>query len=202
MSSTPPSGSSISILQIRDALEPGDGSALNLNFYRGKTYARASPFTGTRTISNSPAMSEFYDLRQNLQATITFKQIFAEAQVGAGPMTAYTQYTLGSDGIAFGVATLSGPGTVTNNGSFAPEWRTSGSSSSFECIWIPQLSTPNPSGDASSVWLNLGTTRTWFLQQTGSQASCVGLVQIRPAGGGSNITSATVQLRSWGIRVS
>jgi hypothetical protein len=56
-----PSSGALTLTAIRDELNPGAANPVDLLFFAGKTYAAPG---GTRTISATPAMTEFYDLQR------------------------------------------------------------------------------------------------------------------------------------------
>ena len=68
----------------------------------------------------------------------------------------------------------------------------------YDFRWVGGVQDPNwgPS-DPIDTWINGGATITWGIEETGIGTSqCDGTLQIRPAGGGSTIDTATVNLEA------
>lgn len=53
-----------------------------------------------------------------------------------------------------------------------------------------------PTSSAVDTWLSLGTTRTWYKESGSGLKEVVLLIEIRPAGGGAVLDSATITLQA------
>lgn len=83
------------------------------------------------------------------------------------------------------------------NGSyFAVEaWLESGSAADVECRIVKSSGTDTASGMTNAVWYNCGTTREFTISRNSiGDSNWVGTLEFRPAGGGSNLDSATMTL--------
>lgn len=91
-------------------------------------------------------------------------------------------------------------GRVTSTGSASPPeaasypWLTSGEGADYE-VNATLSSGSTPSGSAVGSWLALSTNRSWSIARTTpGMSTCTLSVAIRPAGGGSTITTKTITL--------
>lgn len=96
-------------------------------------------------------------------------------------------FAMGNNGVASWA-------TINNgSGNFSPEWQPSGSVSAYEVRWTNTSGTPS-SGTTGS-WLNLGTTRSWTVNQAvAGTKSCTGTVEIRDATTGIVLASASITI--------
>lgn len=113
---------------------------------------------------------------------LTNQNVFA-SNVGA---TATAGMRLGFDGVA---------ATLRNGGAFpiSGQWLLGGSAADYDARWTTTSGTL--SGGNNGVWENLGSTRQWTRNRTvAGTATCTGTLEIRPAGGGATLASATIDL--------
>lgn len=99
-------------------------------------------------------------------------------------------YRVGSDGFVYEVVNAGSPSALE-------QWCTpAANAGNYEArvtVTVGSLS----SGTTGS-WLALTSTRDWTLQETtpGNTSNCTFTIEIRPAGGGSTLTSATIDLEA------
>lgn len=113
---------------------------------------------------------------------LTNQSVFA-TNVGA---TATAGIRLGFDGVA---------ATLRNGGAFpiSGQWLLGGSAADYDARWTTTSGTL--SGGNNGVWENLGNTRQWTRNRTvNGVTTCWGTLEIRPAGGGATLVSATIDL--------
>lgn len=172
---TLPASGSISLSQI--IAEFGGGSKIT-DFYRGGALV-----PNTAQNANIPTSGQ-----------IAFTQFYGAAKappVSLQNMNA-SRYTVNQ--VATATITINSTGTVTGTGASTFTWLNSGSAASYD-IYVGLSSGNTPTGSAVNTWHNLGTSRSFTLSDTQASAlgakSCTLAVQIRPAGGGATIASAT-----------
>jgi len=104
------------------------------------------------------------------------------SNVAVDPATATATYTVNTDGHI-----------RVHGGGSLEEWLVAGTSSEFD-VRATHNSGSTPSGTYSS-WLNLGTSRSWSLSQSGI-GSLTGTItiEIRESAGGTILDSASVTL--------
>ena len=114
----------------------------------------------------------------------------AEPQAGEGTWgDGIAQYYLRSDGIAQ-IEESTGIFGAQNNVTLIPnEWLAFGSASSYEVL--ATLTGGSGGFGTFGSWLNLGTGRAWGVQGSFNK-SITFTVQIRPAGGGAVLDTATI----------
>jgi hypothetical protein len=119
------------------------------------------------------------------QVVVTNQSIVASS---AGTATA--TYRLGSDGQVYEVVNAGSPSALEQ---WCAPTANAGNYEARVTVTVGSLS----SGTTGS-WLALTSTRDWTLQETtpGNTSICTFTVEIRPAGGGSTLTSATIDLEA------
>lgn len=182
-----PTSGSISLLAIRDELAPGDAAALNLNFYRGKTYSIAAG--GQRTISASPAFSEFYGLQR-----VSYRLDALTYHTGYFP-GAVASLSVGNDGGFYASQAGSNARTLRYS------WVTGAAASLYELrVSNVTLDGFSAGSDGIGVWLPLSTSRAYSrAQHTGAggiylDGDVIALYEIREASSGLIVASATIEL--------
>lgn len=173
-----PASGQIALSQI--IAEFGGGTKLT-DFYKGGLYVPNTAQNAAVPTSGEIKNTDFYGAAATPPVTLQ-------------AMNA-SRYTVNQSAIAtITINSGSAPATVTGTGASAFTWLNSGSSASYD-IYVGLSSGSTPTGSAVNTWLNLGTGRSWTL--TDSQATAIGAksctlaVQIRPAGGGATIATAT-----------
>lgn len=179
------SSGAITLQDIED--EFGGTGSISISEY----YGADSGVPGSGTIS----FSDFYGTSSVIDPEFNAGSYSSNASSnwsGGGDVTATAGFRLTNSGTISGVATNSGTaasGSWTNNGTVTE--------SDFEGRMLYVSGSSLDSG-SQNTWLNLGTTRYFGLSITeglgGGSKSGTWTAQIRPAGGGSVIDSATVTL--------
>lgn len=178
-----PASGALSLLAIRDELEPGNGSALNLNFYRGRTYSVSGG--GQRTISNAPAFSEFYSLQR---VSYRLDSVSIVRQSGGTASLA-----ISFDG-GFYRSTLS-----SNVRSFAYNWVTGAAASLYQ-LRVSSVTDDGFSSDSGiGVWLPLSSTRIYSRSGGQFDRRVSALYEIQEISSGLVVVSANIELQSIGI---
>lgn len=197
-----PSSGPLTLQQVYAEFGAPDGTRLT-QLVRGGAYV---PNTGTNAgVPMAPPIT----LRDFLGASSTSPVVinnhtvdgfqYAEPNPTPPPAVIYEAATAGyqlrNNGDAYGIATSgAGPG-ATVSAAIAGEWAPGVAGAAYDARATLSSGTLLGSSSATGVWLNLGTTRLWTHEHVGpGSSSAVLLIEIRPAGGGATLDSATITL--------
>lgn len=127
-----------------------------------------------------------------LSATLTAPGLgYYQAQDLSSPYSAQITFRLSNDGDVYTRASLSGVGSFVAQYT----WRGAGASADYDARVT--VNSGSLSGGTAGTWLNLASNRDWaVLRTTAGTSICNITVEIRPAGGGASLASATIDLRA------
>lgn len=197
-----PSSGTLTLQQVYAEFGAPDGTRLS-QLVRGGAYVPNTP-----TNSGVPAAPPI-SLRDFLGAaagslvninnyTITGFQYPEPNPVPPPPFiydTAVATYQLKNDGTAHAIATDGTGVAATTDTPIAGEWAPGATGANYDVRVTLISGTLDGGGSATGVWLNLGTTRAWsHSHSSAGSSSGVIQVEIRPAGGGATLDTATITL--------
>lgn len=170
-----PASGNIALSQI--IAEFGGGSKIT-DFYRGGALVPNTAQNAAIPTSGQISFTQFYGAAKG-------PAVYLQNMEAA-------HYTVNQTATA--TISINSTGTVTGTAASTFTWLNSGSAASYD-VYVGLSAGNTPTGSAVNTWLNLGTTRSFTLQDTAAgligAKSCTLAVQIRPAGGGATIASAT-----------
>lgn len=182
-----PASGTITAQMIED--EFGGAHPISLNeYYRGGARVPNTPTNASVPTSGTISYNDFHGASALPPVALSNTTVSSVTTTG----TATATYSLLNSGIVQGNRAPTGTYTIET-------WLNSGAASSYD-VMATLSSGDTPTGSALSTWMNLGTTRSWTLTDVQSGAigakSCTLSIQIRPAGGGSTLATATIGLEA------
>lgn len=184
---TLPASGAISMTMIREEFGGAAPDSIS-EYYRGGGLVPNTPQNAGIPTSGAISFADFYG-SSALSVAISNRSVVGST---FEPNDASATYRLLNTGVAQEIE----QGVTTN---IPSEWLLGGSASDFEVRATLSSGTAPSGGDVLGSYLNLGTSRSWTQSLalasgvTGTR-TCVLLVEIRPAGGGSVLDSASITI--------